>query len=144
MKINWTKWDNRYPHGRPIAFGKIDKKDLDEMLRQYGKRAREMMEDKHYDHVLYAIRYFGFGKNRIQFYLQPMKNDEFNDLFGYQEKNTMVYAVHNPKLNKKYPETAEIDLDIGSVDESVFAAIEAEADAADKQFWQIEKEAEKE
>lgn len=144
MKINWTKWDNRYPHGRPIASGKVNKADLDEMLRQYGKRAREMMEDKHYDHVLYAIRYFGFGKNRIRFFLQPMKNDEFNDLFGYQEKNTMVYAVHNPGMKKKYPETAEIDLDIGSADESVSATIEAETDAADKQFWQIEKETEKE
>lgn len=139
MKIPWEKWNNNYPVGRPIAFGKADKQEIDEILRQYGRRAKEMMEEKHYDHVLYAIKYFGFGKKRVKFFLQPMKNDEFNDLFGYQEKNTMVYAVHNPNMDKKYPKTAEIDLD---ADEQSDTAADL-TDEETEQFWQTEKKEER-
>lgn len=109
-QIKWEKWNDNYPHGKPIAFGKCSKKEIDNLIRSYGMQAKNLMETKHADHVLYAIKHFGFMKNKVQLFLQPMKNDEFNDLFAYQEKNTQVYAVHNPNVNKKYPATEEIDL----------------------------------
>lgn len=92
-----VKWSLRDSTGCKQR-GEIELAQIPGELLRFEREAARIMKRTGADHVLYGIKIYD-QDNRletVQFYMNPMDDDEFYRLTG-RVRNAMIYALHNHK-----------------------------------------------
>jgi len=101
MTDRWIRW-SQWGDGGMLAFGQMPVKEVDRWLREFGDRAKEIMDSTGADHVVYGMKLYDDDGSleEVKFYLYEMGDEEF-----YKDVSTLkgctIYALHNKKGDMK-------------------------------------------
>lgn len=90
--VKWSLWDTTGCKQR----GEIELAQIPGVMRSFEHEAARIMKRTGVDHVLYGIKIYDQNDRlkTVQFYMNPMNDDEFYRLTG-RVRNAMIYALHN-------------------------------------------------
>lgn len=89
--VPWVQWSG----GRVVGAGKMTLKQVQENLKRFERKAREILAETEADHVLYGVKRYGDDGEleKVSFYLEPMDEERFGrDVASIP--GVTVYAVH--------------------------------------------------
>lgn len=95
-----VKWSLRDSTGCKQR-GEIELAQIPGELLRFEREAARIMKRTGADHVLYGIKIYDQDDRleTVQFYMNPMDDDEFYRLTG-RVRNAMIYALHNHKKKR--------------------------------------------
>lgn len=79
-----------------IQRGNIALSQIPRVLLEFEREAASLMKRTQADHVLYGMKIYDTNNRleTIQFYMEPMGDEEFYRLTGRVQR-AMIYALHN-------------------------------------------------
>ena len=89
--VRWSQWEQCGMTG----FGQMPVKNVDGHLREFAKKAKEVMSETGADHVVYGLKLYDDDGDleEVKFYMLPMSDDDFqSDVASL--KGCAIYALH--------------------------------------------------
>ena len=93
----WVKWKHFDQKGY-VGKDYMLKSDVSAKIKEFEKKAANLLIETGADHVLYAIKYFDEYSNldEVKFYELPMSDDEYEYQVARQVR-VQVFALHRRK-----------------------------------------------
>ena len=89
--VHWSQWTDQ----GMVNFGQMQIRDVAKNIREFGKKAFEILKNTGADHVVYAVKeYDNDGDlDEVRFYLAPFTDEDFQKDVA-KIKGCTIYAVH--------------------------------------------------
>lgn len=96
--MKWVRWRHWTANGL-VGFGEMPLQNVERELQKFEKEAACILKKTGAAHVLYGVKeYDNDGElEEVRFYLEPMSDDEFEELVVKKSAGLTVYALHARK-----------------------------------------------